>query len=206
MSAAEQIVADNGMRALTFRAVQLAADQSNKSAAAYHFGSREGLLEAVIADRMAAVDARRREMIDQLERSAEPLTARQAVHVLVQPIADETLRRPGSYYGRFLAQALLDPDLKGLVLKHLMAGSYRRVHERLMELSPAHGEGASFRTNSAGILALILLAAEEGSERTTGESGSRVADLIEMLVAMLAAPVASAHRSVARSAPVAPPH
>ncbi len=36
--AAERIVAERGMPALTLKDVQLAANQANKSAAKYHFG------------------------------------------------------------------------------------------------------------------------------------------------------------------------
>lgn len=84
--AAERIVAEMGLRALTSNDVQQAAGQSNKSAVAYHFGLREGLVEATIAARMETVSRRRQGLLDELEHSAEPLTIRQAVRVLVEPL------------------------------------------------------------------------------------------------------------------------
>ncbi|NKS02706.1 TetR family transcriptional regulator, partial [Rhodococcus hoagii] len=77
--AAERIVAERGMPALTLKDVQLAANQANKSAAKYHFGSRDGLIEALVELRMTPVNARRQELLDEIGRLGGPPTVRQAV-------------------------------------------------------------------------------------------------------------------------------
>ena len=192
IDAAERLVVERGLPALTLKDVQLAANQANKSAAKYHFGSREGLIEALIEARMAPVNARRQEMLDSLERTGAGLTVRQAVTALVLPLAAETLGRPGSYYARFLVQAVIDPALADLVQKHLMAESYRRVHRYLLDLCPAPAEIAGWRTNNTIMFNMTALATREGTERAAAETRAIVSDLIGTLVAMLEASIATA--------------
>jgi AcrR family transcriptional regulator len=48
VDAAERLMAERGIAAVSLREVQDAAEQRNKSAAHYHFGSREGLIRAII--------------------------------------------------------------------------------------------------------------------------------------------------------------
>ncbi|MCZ4079250.1 TetR family transcriptional regulator [Rhodococcus sp. H36-A4] len=191
IDAAEQIIAERGLPALTLKDVQLAANQSNKSAAKYHFGSREGLIEALVAARMGPVNARRTELLEKIERSGDPTPVRQAVEALVHPLAAETLGRPGSRYARFLVQAVIDPALAEVTQKHLQADSYRRVHQLMVALCPAPGEVATWRTNNAVMFSMTALATREGSERTAAETTAIVSNLVDTLTAMIEAPVST---------------
>ncbi|MCU1639860.1 MAG: taurine dioxygenase [Nocardia sp.] len=49
IDAAERLIAERGLAAVTLQDVQNAAGQSNRSAAKYHFGSRDGLLDELQA-------------------------------------------------------------------------------------------------------------------------------------------------------------
>ncbi|MDH6283004.1 AcrR family transcriptional regulator [Prescottella agglutinans] len=193
--AAERIIAERGMPALTLKDVQIEANQSNKSAAKYHFGSREGLIEALVEVRMSPVDARRQELLDEMEQLGAPATARQAVEALVRPLASETLDRPGSRYARFLIQALFDPALAHLIQRHLRAESYRRVHRLLIELCPAPGELAQWRADNIVTLTMTALAAREGTQRTPAQTAAIVSDLVDTCVAVLDAPTSAQFRS-----------
>lgn len=156
IDAAERIVAERGLSALTLRQVQLAAGQSNKSAAQYHFGSRDGLVTAILEDRTESVERRRRQLLD---RSASP-NPRDLVEALVTPLAERILGSPGSTYGRFLAQAMLDPELAGLIGAHLAQGFFE-VQQRLRATSPLPADVAAWRVNSlAGYVVGALAAAE----------------------------------------------
>ena len=191
IDAAEHIVAEQGLPALTLKDVQLAANQSNKSAARYHFGSREGLLDAVVESRMSRVNARRHAVLDRVQDSDQPATVRQLVDALVRPLAAETLCRPGSRYARFLVQALFDPALAGLLQKHLQAASYTAVVELLTDLCAAPPEIAQWRVQNVVMLNMMALAAHEGLDRTPGECDAIVSDLIVTCVASLEAPVSA---------------
>lgn len=191
LEAAERIIAERGMPALTLKDVQIAADQSNKSAAKYHFGSRQGLIEALVELRMSPVDTRRQELLDEIERVGDPTTVRQAVEALVRPLAAETLGRPGSRYARFLVQALFDPALADTIRKHLRAGTYRHVHRLLVDLCPAPAQVAHWRADSIVMLAMTTLAAHEGSDRTPAQTAAIVSNLVDTCVAVLEAPTTS---------------
>lgn len=185
IDAAEQIVAERGMPALTLKDVQIAAGQSNKSAAKYHFGSREGLIEAVVEARGSAVNARRQALLDEMEGHGTPLTARQAVEAMVWPLASETLSRPGSRYARFLVQALFDPALADLIKQHLSSESYRRVHQLMVDASLAPLETAEWRAVNVVVFSISVLAAYESSDRTQDQRTATVTDLIDSCVAIL---------------------
>ncbi|PTR30244.1 TetR family transcriptional regulator [Rhodococcus sp. OK519] len=188
LEAAEQIIAERGMPALTLKDVQIAANQSNKSAAKYHFGSREGLIEALVELRMGPVNARRQELLDEMERLGTPPTVRQVVEALVRPLAAETLGRPGSRYARFLVQALFDPALADTIQKHLRAETYRHVHHLLTDLCPLPDEIAAWRTDNIVMLGITTFAAREGTDRTPAQTAAIVTDLVDTCVAVLAAP------------------
>ena len=59
LDAAERLFAEKGIDATTVSEVHRIAGQSNKSAVHYHFGSREGLVQAVVARHHEVQEARR---------------------------------------------------------------------------------------------------------------------------------------------------
>lgn len=188
IDAAERIVAERGMTALTLKDVQDAAGQANKSAAKYHFGSREGLIDAIVEARMTPANLRRQEMLDEIDASASAPTARQAVEALILPLAAETLKREGSFYARFLVQVTNDPALAEFVQKHLSAESFRRVRDLIVGLARAPHDVAGWRVVSIINLSLVTLARWEKHERTEGRTEAIVSDLVDTCVAVLEAP------------------
>lgn len=187
ITAAERIVAEQGLPALTLTNVQVAAGQSNKSAAKYHFGSREGLLEAIVEARMSAVNMRRQVMLDEMEGHGTPMTTRQTVEAMVRPLASESLDRPGSRYARFLIQAMFDPTLADVIQKHLRAESYRRVRQLMAESCQAPPEIAEWRVQNLVLFSLATLAAREDSDRTPEQTMAITTDLVDSCVAILEA-------------------
>lgn len=157
IDAAERIVAERGLSAMTLRQVQIAAGQSNKSAAQYHFGSRDGLITAILEDRTRPVEHRRQQLLD---RSANP-TQRELVEAFVIPLAEQILDHPGRTYGRFLAQSMLDPEFAELIREHLLARGFLEVQRLLRESSDLPSRIASWRVDSlAGYVIGALAAAE----------------------------------------------
>ena len=89
IDAAEAIVADRGLAAMSLREVQARAGQLNKNAAQYYFGNREGLIAAVVETRMAPIDAARGQLLAELDGKklvrivAEQALASKASEVIV---------------------------------------------------------------------------------------------------------------------------
>lgn len=138
IDAAERLVAERGLAALTVQAVQEAAGQRNKSAVQYHFGGRQGLVNALVAARMAPTNERRTSML--LALGPDPST-RELVEVLVLPLIESVRGRRPSYWARFLVQAIGDPatGLAALaaVDDQALQVSQSRLEARLGHLSPA---------------------------------------------------------------------
>jgi len=128
LEAAELIVVERGLGSLTLSGVQQRAGQANKSAAAYHFGDRVGLLSALAARHLGPVGQRREDL---LAAAGPEATVEQLVEALVRPLAEATVLRPGSRWARVLAQLFLDPLAGPMVLAHAEAASFRDTQRRL---------------------------------------------------------------------------
>src|SRR3546814_18411900 len=113
---------------MSLREVQAAAGQRNKSAAQYHFGSRAGLVEAVIANRMGPINEARLAMLAELDAGIEPPSLRDLVAVLVEPLAAATVSPPGSPWARFLPQGAADPGIYGAVRRTLAGARHHEGH------------------------------------------------------------------------------
>jgi AcrR family transcriptional regulator len=183
----ERLVAEQGLSALTLRAVQALAQQRNKSAAQYHFGSRAGLIEAVVRARMAPVNERRAELLDRLEGPDDPAAL---VDVLVRPLAEATLTGT-SYWARFLVQCGTDPTLAQVVATASEGQAYRECVRRLRDsLAPLAERLRARRVDHAIALAVTSLAA---AEPHTGVARSlpveaEIDDLVAMCTAVATTP------------------
>jgi AcrR family transcriptional regulator len=100
--AAERLFAEGGIEGVALRQINQAANQKNISAAHYHFGSREGLVQAVLTHRLPALDQRRGEL---LSRTVEAKDVRFYLEAFITPLLEQLVPRPeGNYYLRFIQQ------------------------------------------------------------------------------------------------------
>lgn len=100
--AAERLFAEQGIEAVALRHVNQAANQRNMSAAHYHFGSREGLVRAVLMYRWPDLDGRRAAMLDDRVGARD---LRFYLEAFILPLIEElTPRAEGNYYLRFMQQ------------------------------------------------------------------------------------------------------
>ncbi|MDI9916964.1 TetR/AcrR family transcriptional regulator [Rhodococcus sp. IEGM 1379] len=188
IDAAERLVAERGLAAMTLRDVQTEAGQANKSAAQYHFGSREGLLTAVVDSRMKPAGERRRELLDAIDLGPQPPTMRQLVEALILPLAEQTIEREHSLYARFLVQSIFDPAMSSTIREHMRAESFRDVRRRIESISLLPADIAELRTGTLSVLSVVTFATWEGRIHGPEESAPIVADLIECCLGALNAP------------------
>ena len=88
MLAAEKLFGHRGIENVSLREIAAAAKHANTSAVAYHFGSKENLVQAVFEMRLPALDAARaRHLVE--ARAAGPLTLRALVTAMLLPILEE---------------------------------------------------------------------------------------------------------------------
>jgi AcrR family transcriptional regulator len=97
LDAAERLMAERGVDGVSMREISAGAGQANNNAAQYHFGTRDGILEAVLDRRMGPIDERRAKLIADLGPSP-PLES--LIRAVVVPLA-EASRRHRHYIGFF---------------------------------------------------------------------------------------------------------
>jgi AcrR family transcriptional regulator len=196
IDAAERLVAERGLAAMTLREVQAAAGQRNKSAAQYHFGSKGGLVEAVVSARMGVVGRARRELLDEI--GPEP-DRRELVEALVLPLAEHVLsghRR--SHWARFVVQAANDPTFAEVVRRSFEGSSFREVRAGLVASLDHLPEVLRPRRvdHALGLVTASLAALEAGTPAGDGRpalpAAVQVVDLVDMALGVLEAPASGA--------------
>jgi AcrR family transcriptional regulator len=122
--AAERLYAERGIEGVSLREINLAAGQRNTSAAHYHFGSKEALVDAIFEFRRPELGRRRDQMLDALEASGRKHDVRALSEALVVPLSRELDGADGhSHYLMFLAQLFLQSpaDVGDIFRKHQAA-------------------------------------------------------------------------------------
>lgn len=107
---AEQLFAKGGIEGVSLREIAATAGQGNHHAVQYHFGSRQGLVEAIFVQRMQQMEERRAEMLDAAAQAGRLGDARTLMEIIFLP----QLSLPGQHgnhsYASFLCQYLLNNE------------------------------------------------------------------------------------------------
>jgi AcrR family transcriptional regulator len=124
LDAAERLFAEHGFEGTSMRAVTQAADTS-VSAANYHFGSKEALLQAALVRRLAPLNRRRLEALDALETAHDgdpPLEA--LLEAFLRPGLEAQRASPAGRmrYHSIAAQLYADPHAMVSSLKAELFG------------------------------------------------------------------------------------
>ena len=106
LCAGERLFAEQGIHRVRVRDLNELAGQRNSSALHYHFGSRMGLVEAILTRHEAVVDARLSQRLDELEAQPEPASIRSLVDAIVRPLSDELEDQSGRDFLRIVPQVL----------------------------------------------------------------------------------------------------
>lgn len=185
---AERLFATRGVYQATVREITVAAGQRNSSALNYHFGSREGVLFAILAKHAAPLDAERAELVQ------EPLShmaTRELVTALLVPYSRRLRTDEGRNYLRIVAQLTdlfpiwgVDTELNPPVQRAVLAELERRA-------------GADVDVARERVIEMIMLLTTATAERArVVHEGLRpalddarfLANLADTLVAILDAP------------------
>ena len=108
LDAAERLYAEKGLDGVSLREIGEAAGQRNTAAVHYHFGGRDGLVEALFERRFASLDARRGALLDALDADGRGDDLAALVRVLVEPFT-EAMDGIGGWWVRFVARLHEDP-------------------------------------------------------------------------------------------------
>ena len=196
VEAAERLFADGGLEGVSLRRVAAAAGV-NSAAVHYHFGSREALVEAVVMNRLARVQARREELLAAVREANDPHDLRRLVEVLVLPLAELVQAQPesGRAYIRLLSKLYRDPQVLEIVTRHFGA-SYLEIGDwAAVALPQVPRPVLNRRLRLIVQCALAMLADPDvfrGAGGTRVESRRAVAETVDFLVGALCGPPAPA--------------
>jgi AcrR family transcriptional regulator len=165
LRAGEQRFARDGVTGARMSDVVRDAGQGNDSAVGYHFGSREGLLEAIVVKHVEAMD-------EQREVPPRGAGIRSLVEAIVRPTADLLATEDGRDFLRIIEQladwsglesgrpaAVLEGTVIGTQLRALL----RRLGERI---------GTSLARERVALMVTFLTGALAARARSV-ESGAR---------------------------------
>jgi AcrR family transcriptional regulator len=111
LQVAERMFAQQGVENVALTQIVAKAGQRNRSALHYHFGSRDGVLTAVMNRRLSPLNVRREALVDALP--AQPSLA-QILYAYAAPLAQVAIEEPwGADYLSLLAQLTFHPQLLG---------------------------------------------------------------------------------------------
>jgi AcrR family transcriptional regulator len=109
LDAAAVLMDERGVDNVTIQEINQASGHRNRSAVQYHFGSRDAVIQAVMAQTMLPIDAERNVLLDHLETTGARLTPRSALEVVVSPLARQLRSPEGRRYLRLGAQLINHP-------------------------------------------------------------------------------------------------
>ncbi|MER6997729.1 helix-turn-helix domain-containing protein [Streptomyces sp. NPDC000410] len=224
LSTAQRMFAERGIDAVSLREIGAAAGQRNKTAAQYHFGSKDQLVRAIFERHTECVNRRRLELLAALDADDSGRDLHRLVTALVQPLAEKAVE-PGSCYLRFMVQVSLTKWVRTLPLTdqrlmESMESTLARIAQQLDRLPPFVLRA---RLGMAMTLVIRTLAEYEDSRATdadgTGVGGAEAdrtdadgaeggrraalltANLIDAVAGMLVSPVSAATAALLGESP-----
>lgn len=190
--AAEQLFADGGINGVSMREIAARSEQGNHYAVQYHFGSREGLVQAIFDHRMDEMEPMRGEMLEALNRQGRESDARAILEVIMLP----QLRLDGGMnrsYGAFLSQYLLQSQWKEFgVFGHEpppnLGASLRLLRNRVHYL-PANVAQRRLISVSLMFLNLLVRHMDEDSRLLPEPFDEALEDTMEQIVMAMTMPL-----------------
>jgi len=198
LDVAEEMFAARGIDAVSLNSIARRANQFNASVMQYHFASKAGVIEAILARRMEGINRRREELLESIDPADRRAALRQIAQAMVLPFAEHLQVEGGSRYLRFVAQVTFNADKS---VFEMVRGKHDSAVRRIAELVKAievdmPPELVRHRLAVVTNMVLFNIGEREKLRMTGRRSGVArlaaddfVADLIEMIVAALDAPV-----------------
>ena len=198
LTTAERLFATRGIDAVSVRDITEAA-HANLAAVNYYFGSKHGLIVAIVQRRAEQLGARRSELLDALE-AAGSVDLRSVIRAMVLPTAELVAADPaGRFYVSFLAALDDHPDLVPVLdVFDASTGRYLGVLARATPEMPDAERVLRFAV--AKYLAYRLLGQPDGPIQTWVRRQGVVVDdpvssLIDLVVGMFVSPACAARRA-----------
>ncbi|MDR3663055.1 MAG: TetR family transcriptional regulator [Mycobacterium sp.] len=191
--AGERLIAESGPE-VSLRDVAVAAGQRNNSAVHYHFGSRDGLIKAVISHRQAPLERARLALLVEHEGAEHPDgDVASLVTILVEPLFDTPYSDGSTHYARFLERVRTHPVMADRAFAAEQWPATRVLTGRLLRALDHLPEAVRHQRLSSMASVMFTLLADHERRAALGvmsEADAR-ANIVSMVVGLLTAPMVS---------------
>ena len=194
LRAGERLFARDGINGARVRDINELAGQRNPSALHYHFGSRTGLVQAILLRHETDVDVSVKARLDELEASGHEVGVREIIAAVVGPLVAKLATESGRDWARIIPQFLpaLSDNLRKGVMEPITPQSSRIL--TLLQARMAHLPEPVQRERIVDYaVVLSTLVAERAHElesrpRPLLDAEQFVAHAVDVLVAVVTAP------------------
>jgi AcrR family transcriptional regulator len=174
-AAAQMLFARHGIDAVTVQQIVDAAGQRNNAALYYHFRTKEELIRQMVVDGAAVLDARRHQMLDDMEKRGGPATIREVMLVLVMPVIELGEDERWRGYIRFISHLQAsDPKALRDALENRWNAGYVECFNQLKRMLPLPAAIIEQRLSMLSIYANAVLSAHEAALESRNTKSSRL--------------------------------
>jgi AcrR family transcriptional regulator len=199
-AAAQMLFARRGIDAVTVQQIVDAAGQRNNAALYYHFRTKEELIRQMVVDGAAVLDARRHQMLDDLEKRGGPTNIREVMLILVMPVIELGEDERWRGYIRFISHLQAsDPKTLRDALASRWNSGYVECFNCLKRMLPLPAPIIEQRLSMLSIYANAVLSAHEAALESRNTSSSRlwgqpftIENILDMLEAAITCPPSEA--------------
>lgn len=208
---AERLFAARGIEGVSLIEISRAAGQRNSNACQYHFGDKQGLVQAILDKHVPGVAARRSAMLAEVPRAGRSKRLRALTRAFVRPVAAKLDDADGGReFIRINAQlvalhALAARGIPASPLRITQSGQLRRALLQALRGQRLPGAIAEQRLLLASGLVFhglddhVRVLELSGGRRSRVGTRLFVASLEDSIVALLSAPVSPEARALADS-------
>jgi AcrR family transcriptional regulator len=209
--AAQMLFARHGVDAVTVQQIVDAAGQRNNAALYYHFRTKEELIRQMVVDGAAVLDARRREMLDEMEKRGGSASIREVMLVLFMPVIELGEDERWRGYIRFTSHLQAsDPKALRDALNNRWNASYVECVNLLKRMLPGPAAIIEQRLSILAIYSNAVLSAHEAALDSRSTRSSRlwgqpftIENILDMLEAAISCPPSQATLRTAMAASAA---
>ena len=189
---AERLFADQGIWRVRVQDIVAAAGQRNSSALSYHFGSRQGVLDAILRDHGEPIDQERGEVWAEVDDDGTSAL----IQALILPLTARLASPSGRCYLRIVAQLSAEFSRWDVDPTHVPA-NLNAILRLLRDQTPADNK-AQRDERVLGMIQLMTASLAERARRLdVGDSVATdddmyAANLLDMLTGIIKAPIGTA--------------
>lgn len=197
IEAGERLFAAGNIDGVSLREIGRAAGQRNATALQYHFGSRDGLIAAIVDKHSEEVAARRHALLD--ECRDEP-TLRALCNAFVKPLASKLVTEDGRLFLQIAGHVInrtvtrVSPEQPAARLMTDAQGSIPRWGEMTVALMPPDTSGSPFHQRFAGLRFAYVELARRAQFAERRDDDMFVSHIVDLMTALLSTPLSDETR------------